>query len=341
MSAADRRPHIAVRADGSSDIGLGHVMRSMTLAIALVEAGADVTFVGAEIPTELRSHYSRDLAVIDQPALGGDQGDAKAIAAAQPDLVVVDGYRFRADFFGELESANVRYAVIDDNGETAARSPVLILNQNPHASAELYSSMRGTPKLLLGPAYALIRQPVIEIARVSPARIPGTVFISMGGSDPAALTAPIGKAIAASGRTVWIAVGPLNPDREQLTETLGCLNSVSVIPSGGYVHALATCEIAVLAAGTSLWEAAFLRTPTIGVVVADNQRAGAAAALGLGWAIRLVVDEGQDDLAAQVSEAVTQGAGRTSAATTLDSRSSYRAANALVLASRAGLTGIK
>ncbi len=45
-----------------------------------------------------------------------------------------------------------------------------------------------------------------------------------------------------------------------------------------YVTTLATAEVAVLAAGSSLWEAACLGTPTIAVVVADNQRAAASEA---------------------------------------------------------------
>jgi spore coat polysaccharide biosynthesis predicted glycosyltransferase SpsG len=46
---------------------------------------------------------------------------------------------------------------------------------------------------------------------------------------------------------------------------------------------LASAHVAVLAAGSSLWEACAVGTPSIGLVVADNQAASANAAAKLGF----------------------------------------------------------
>jgi len=49
------------------------------------------------------------------------------------------------------------------------------------------------------------------------------------------------------------------------------------------VSSLASAHVAVLAAGSSLWEACAVGTPSIGLVVADNQIASANAAAKLGF----------------------------------------------------------
>ena len=46
---------------------------------------------------------------------------------------------------------------------------------------------------------------------------------------------------------------------------------------------MASAHVAVLAAGSSLWEACAVGTPSIGLVVADNQQAAAHAAAKLGF----------------------------------------------------------
>jgi spore coat polysaccharide biosynthesis predicted glycosyltransferase SpsG len=58
---------------------------------------------------------------------------------------------------------------------------------------------------------------------------------------------------------------------------------VTLIEQRDYVPSLASAQVAVLAAGSSLWEACAVGTPSIGLVVADNQAASANAAAKLGF----------------------------------------------------------
>ena len=45
LTTRDQATHIAIRADASAAIGTGHLKRCLSLAQALIEAGADVRFV--------------------------------------------------------------------------------------------------------------------------------------------------------------------------------------------------------------------------------------------------------------------------------------------------------
>jgi spore coat polysaccharide biosynthesis predicted glycosyltransferase SpsG len=58
---------------------------------------------------------------------------------------------------------------------------------------------------------------------------------------------------------------------------------VTLIEQHDYVSSLASAHVAVLAAGSSLWEACAVGTPSIGLVVAENQFASANAAAKIGF----------------------------------------------------------
>jgi spore coat polysaccharide biosynthesis predicted glycosyltransferase SpsG len=186
-------------------------------------------------------------------------------------MVVVDGYEFSREFFAVLEESNTPFAVIDDNAETQAHSPSAVINQNPHASAEMYSQMQGNPELLLGLQYAMVREEVRDIAALHLQTREGEVFVAMGGADFLGLTSQIVEALAETGLHVRVAVGHANNRRAEVEQLADRYSNVTLIEQHEYVSSLASAHVAVLAAGSSLWEACAVGTPSIGLIVADNQ----------------------------------------------------------------------
>jgi spore coat polysaccharide biosynthesis predicted glycosyltransferase SpsG/RimJ/RimL family protein N-acetyltransferase len=289
-------PNVVVRADASPEIGLGHVMRSLALAHELTTLGCATTICGIGVPTDLVG--SATLVVPSATS------DAAAVVELHPDLVVVDGYHFTEEYFAVLDDHGIRYGVIDDDGDTPARRPAVVVNQNPHAIPEMYDHLDGAPLLLLGTRFALLRTEILEASRRAPARRPGSVFVAFGGSDPRALTAPVAVGLASAGLDVRVAVGPSHPDRTALVALLGAEPGIVVVEPADYAGELAAADAAVLAAGSSLLEAACLGTPAVAVVVADNQRRLAAACLDQGL-VSSVVDADRHALADVLPDAVT------------------------------------
>jgi UDP-2,4-diacetamido-2,4,6-trideoxy-beta-L-altropyranose hydrolase len=273
-----------LRADASSSIGVGHVMRSLSLGEALLDEGFGVELVSFELAPSLQSlATSCGITVVEPSCAPRSSEDAQFVLTRNADIVVVDGYEFSREFFAALELSDTSFAVIDDNAETNAKSPNAVINQNPHASAPMYAHLQGNPKLLPGLQFAMVRREVREVAAMNLPTREGEVFVAMGGADFLGLTAPIVEALAETGLQIRVAVGHANTQREQVQKLADQFGHVTLIEQHDYVSSLASAHVAVLAAGSSLWEACAVGTPSIGLVVAENQFASANAAAKLGF----------------------------------------------------------
>ena len=268
-----------LRADASGLIGVGHVMRSLALGEALLDAGFDAVLATVDLPAGMHEEAHKcGITVVDLQCEPFGSADALATLLLNGAVLVIDGYKFGREFFSELEHRATNFVVIDDNVETEVLAPSVVINQNPHATPEMYAHLSGNPKLLLGLQYALLRREVREVAKLSLVPVAKKVFVAMGGSDFLKLTEPIVLALKDLDIELCVAVGPTNSQREQIDDAVKLVPRARVIRQDDYITELATSSLAILAAGSSLWEAAALGVPTIGLIVADNQSESARAA---------------------------------------------------------------
>jgi len=156
----------------------------------------------------------------------------------------------------------------------------------------MYSHLSGTPQLLLGLQYALLRREVREATKQSINPVAGKVFVAMGGSDFLQLTAPIVDGLKDLDIEICVAIGPTNSQRQQIEETVKSIPRARVIAQVDYITELASSSLAILAAGSSLWEAAALDVPSIGLIVADNQIGASVGAEHYGISISVDVRNG-------------------------------------------------
>ena len=282
-----------LRADASGLIGVGHVMRSLALGEALLDAGFDVVLASVELPAGMREEARKcGISVVDLQCEPFGSADALATLSLNGAVLVVDGYKFEREFFAELENRATNVVVIDDNVETKALAPSVVINQNPHATAEMYGQLSGNPKLLLGLQYVLLRREVREATKLSVVPVAGKVFVAMGGSDFLNLTGLIVLALKDLDIELCVAVGPTNSQRKQIEDVVQSLPRARVILQSNYITELASSSLAILAAGSSLWEAAALGVPSIGLIVADNQIGASVGAEYCGISLSLDVRSG-------------------------------------------------
>ena len=282
-----------LRADASDLIGVGHVMRSLALGEELLDAGFDVVLASVDLPAGMREEARKcGITVVDLQCEPFGSDDAIATLALNGAVLVIDGYKFEREFFEILENGSNSFVIIDDNVETNALAPSVVINQNPHATPEMYVHLSGSPKLLLGLQYALLRREVREATKQSINPVAGKVFVAMGGSDFLQLTSPIVDGLKDLDIEICVAIGPTNSQRQQIEETVRSIPRARVILQADYITELASSSLAILAAGSSLWEAAALGVPSVGLIVAENQIGASVGAEHCGISISLDVRSG-------------------------------------------------
>ena len=112
--------NILIRADASTAIGSGHVMRCLALAKAWQRSGGRVCYLTAETIAALDERFAQEkiqherISVQPGTLEDGEQTVAWARRWRAP-WVVVDGYRFRPDYIHALKMSGVRVLVLDDD----------------------------------------------------------------------------------------------------------------------------------------------------------------------------------------------------------------------------------
>lgn len=252
-----------LRADGGDGVGAGHVARCLTLAEAWQDAGGDALLA---VDASAAEHARRmspavDLAVLDvEPGTAEDARTTTSLSDGA--WLVVDGYRFATP----ARPTGERVLVIDDFGHGGRADASIILDQNLGAGADCYRSRPAGTRLLLGPAYALLRRgrPVVEARGSAPA----TVLVSVGGEPAPPVLDHFGTvvgALAADGVRIDV-IGGASPDD---------LPSGPGVTVHGFLDdpgpVISRADLAVAAAGSTVYALCLSRVPAVIVPFHANQ----------------------------------------------------------------------
>ncbi len=278
---------VAVRADSGAQLGSGHVMRCLALALELRKRGATVRFVCREYAGHI-SDRVRDAGfqVLLLPAVTGgasDRDDACETLAVlgEPfvDWVVVDHYDFDAAWEATLRCAGSKVLAIDDLANRV-HSADMLLDQNYFGAATpvRYESLVAPHcRQLLGPGFALLQPAFAELASVMPARggYRRRILVSFGGSDATNETGAALEALSQREFTdyaVDVVLGPNHPAPQAVTEAALRRAGTTVYRNPPSLAGLmARADLALGAAGSTTWERLCLRLPAVVVTAADNQ----------------------------------------------------------------------
>ena len=334
------------RADAGPSIGVGHVARLGALLDAWVEMGGRAVMAGRGIEGAARGRLvACGVEVIDlADDAVGEEGDRRTLsiaAALGACALAVDGYGF-SEASIDLFAAALPVLFVDDRAAFRIAADVVV-NQNTGFAASRYGDLSPGTAFLVGNAYALLRR---EFRRAVAARadaVPsrgGRILVTFGGTDPMRLTWPVARALASSlPREAEIAVvgGGSRPPEEGLpagdarVEHLGEVEDMAALMTGGI-------DVAVTAAGSTLWELWACGVPLVCVAVAENQRVGSAAVresgagVDLGWH----ADTTPERIAAEARALLLDGARRErmarSARRLIDGKGVYRVIDALLQA---------
>jgi UDP-2,4-diacetamido-2,4,6-trideoxy-beta-L-altropyranose hydrolase len=295
---------LLIRADASSSIGAGHLMRCFALAQAWMRIAGPVTFCSRCESEDLRRRVEEGGARLVHLARSHpDPADLETVrnlvSDLDPAVVVLDGYFFDLEYQRALRAAGPKLAAVDDYAHLPEYDCDFLLNQNFQGPGLNYVCPGHTRKLL-GPSYALLRPEFLAWktwSRRIEAR-PKRILVTLGGADPDNASL---KVIRVLKRPEFaeleskVIVGPANPHIEILKQAAAApsgrvevLGSVSNMPD-----MMAWADLALCAGGSTCWELAFMGLPAMVQVLAENQ-AGIAGGIeregvgvNLGWFDRM------------------------------------------------------
>jgi UDP-2,4-diacetamido-2,4,6-trideoxy-beta-L-altropyranose hydrolase len=300
---------VIFRVDASSHVGAGHLMRCLSLADALMERNAKVSFVCRETPGNLVEQLSeKSIPVVLLPplpfgsaALGSEElqfTDARQTIAAMgglvPDWLVVDHYGLGLQWECLLRQHVAKILSIDDLPSRPHNCDVL-LDQNyaPTGNSRYSGLVPANCEVLLGPAYALLKKDFRLLHEESQPGKTGLnrvlIFFTAGNDQGETLKAMTGVFKFKRLDAVDVVIGQSNADREAI-ENLCALYGWGFHCQVNYMPRLiAQADLVIGAGGSSNWERCALGVPAVVTILAENQLAIAhdLAAAGvvdnLGW----------------------------------------------------------
>ncbi|MDO2947307.1 UDP-2,4-diacetamido-2,4,6-trideoxy-beta-L-altropyranose hydrolase [Aeromonas simiae] len=278
---------VAIRTDSSARLGLGHVMRCLTLATTLRERGITPLFLCRDEVGE-RSDLLRaqQMEVILLPSgLCDWQQDAEACLALLTDrhelaALIVDHYAL--DERWERQLLRLRPGMpllaIDDLANRAHHA-TLLLDQTPGRHLSDYSPyLIPGCELLLGARYGLLRPAFSRpmAPRNVPSHRPWELLINLGGTDPDNITLAVLQALSTitpppQGWHFQVVLGRSAPHLEQVQQWCTLHGALCHVDVEDMAALFDRVDLAIGAGGTTAWERCSRALPSILLQLADNQ----------------------------------------------------------------------
>lgn len=308
---------IAIRADASAVIGTGHLKRCLSLAQALIEAGAEVRFVCRRIdavvaqvldtqvftahwlpvPVEIfapEPYCPPHAAWAGVPQTQDAADTAQALADWRPSTVVVDHYAFDARWHQAVRGAlRCRLLVIDDTADRALDADLLLdHNWAPDHQTKYAGCLQREPLWLCGPRFALLARAYQGAARYRFHGVLRSVGIFMGGTDPGGVSARVLAACRCGGFTgpVEMVSTSANPQLADLREA--CQrdgNTTLTLDQSDLAAFFARHDLQIGAGGGATWERCCIGAPAVVLALVANQSTVVQGLAALG-AVRAAVE---------------------------------------------------
>lgn len=289
---------ILFRCNVSASVGLGHLMRSRTFAAVLKRQGHSCVMVGPDADYRVAA----DNALFDDWHASPDWISSSSIAdefigiARRHDAIraVIDDYRADEPFQAVLAEAGMIWMQHFDASKPQRFLADMIVHGSPSETAERWRPHVLNPdaEMLFGPQYAVLR-PEFPPANLQPDnRDVRQILMSFGGGDDKGAILLNLQALSELPSSIRFAImsGDRNPNIPAIQRWIagsGRTNVTLHIQPADVAGLFASCDLALLGGGISIYEAAACGLPMIVASLADNQLRQCQAWNDLGAAIFL------------------------------------------------------
>ena len=294
---------VLFRADGNAELGVGHVMRCLSIADALKDNNCEVLFATADDNMKsiiVDRGFSCFVINGDYRNLEKDIDNSQFVElVGKADSIIVDSYYASKLYFdklrtisktNKLDKTDKKIIYIDDL--SAEAYPVdYIINYNVYANRERYESLYYATdyktEYILGPQYAPLRREFCKGRKIEIKEKVKDILVMTGGADTQHTALGLVKAlkeyrVKKSGLIEDICfhfvIGAMSKDYEKILNEINGINNIIIHKNvKDMISLMLNCDMAVSAAGSTLYELCACGVPTITYILADNQIEGEKA----------------------------------------------------------------
>jgi len=292
---------IAFRADGGINVGMGHIMRCLSLARAFRRNGHKVYFF-SKLEAGIKKVRQENFVVVLLPSVAKEtegyfygntthladeaQGMLVLLREYHIDLLIIDTYNVNKQYFLTLKPHVPQMVYIDDVKKFPYPADIVV-NGNITGEYLGYQKYNQKQVLLLGPKYNMIRD---EFAHMPFRNIKGKaeeLMITTGGTDPYNLTGKLldmvqqedeyrhmrFNVLVGSSFTNCDYLGNLSNHHENIVlyANSDMSHELPDIIHSEVSEIMLRSDLAISAGGSTLYELAACGTPALTVILADNQ----------------------------------------------------------------------
>lgn len=267
---------IYIRADANSHIGMGHIMRCLSIADAARDDGQDVKFIIADDTVENLIKNRGFESIILHSDYEKMEDELPLWPKDNPDIVVVDSYYVTDAYFISLKKRISKGIIAYMDDLLMFPYPIdVLINYNIYARKKdyevLYENNNKKPQFMLGLDYTPLRKLFRELESKKQNEKVKDILISSGGSDLEHVALSIVKA-RPHNYTYHILVGALNVDLYEIKELASEQSNIIVHENVADMQSLISeMDIVVSAGGTTMYEICACGVPIITYISADNQ----------------------------------------------------------------------
>jgi len=270
---------VLIRVDGNHQIGTGHIMRCLSLADALREQGREITFATAELYfqqlIEMRGYSCTVLGTVYDRMEEELPVFLPILERERPELVILDSYFVTSQYMEAIRNIS-RLLYIDDLNAFDYPADAVV-NYNIYGPELPYPQNK---TYFLGPQYAPLRKEFQGLSQRNTKDRVENVLVSTGGTDQyhVALHCAeyLREHLPRENMIFHFVLGAMNRDIVQLEQIAEDFSFIKLHRQVTDMCSLMLqCDVAISAAGTTLYELCACGLPTVTYILADNQIQGA------------------------------------------------------------------
>lgn len=265
---------ILIVADGSKEIGLGHIVRTLTLANELKNYYTDILFITKKNESSISLIKDEDypLILLNEKLNEKEELEeiVKIINTKKMDIVILDKLTISKEYYDNIKLQNT-FLVSLDNIRDISINADLIINGGIYANEYFNTKQKN---VLLGEKYFILRRQFIgHKKRIINENITN-ILISMGGSDPLNITYSIVQELLKIKKEYLlnVIIGNAYLHESKLIELSMRNKNLNLIKNTDQMARLMkNSDVAITSGGLTLYELAATGTPAMIIQQADNQ----------------------------------------------------------------------